>query len=190
MSQEFITINTTEPTAIKIKVEPYSLVEEENSILYEKIPSFNFDSGVDVKEVSDRLKETLKVHRAYGIAAPQCGLQYRIIVIGAEEEYMTMINPEIVSMSEECVVLEEGCLSFPFLGFNISRPKNIIVKFQDQTSKSHELTLSGLTARIVQHEMDHLDGITFHKKAKPLALKSGLKKREKRIKKFAKELVQ
>jgi peptide deformylase len=192
MNEEFITINTAETataTRVNIKYEPYPLVEEKDPILKQKVPEFDFESNINAKELVGRLTETLKVHRAYGIAAPQCGLPYRVFIIGAEDEYITMFNPEIVSFSEETSLLDEGCLSFPFMILNIIRPKTVTVSFQDDSGIDKQLTLSGISARIVQHELDHLNGITFDTVVKPLALKMGLKKREKQIKRFARELV-
>lgn len=190
MSEEFITINTNETaTRVVVKYEPYTLVEEKDPILKQKAVDFDFSSDIDPVELSNRLTETLKTHRAYGIAAPQCGLPHRVFVIGAEDEYITMFNPKITSVSEETVPLDEGCLSFPFMILKVVRPKSLTVNFQNEKGEEKVLTLSGLSARIVLHEYDHLNGITFDKVAKPLALKMGLKKREKQIKQFARQLV-
>lgn len=190
MSEEIITIDTNQTaTKVVVKYEPYKLVEEKNPILKKKVSEFDFNSGIDALELSNRLTETLKTHRAYGIAAPQCGLPHRVFVIGAENEYITMFNPEILNVSEETVPLDEGCLSFPFMILKVVRPKSLTVRFKNEKGEEKQLTLSGISARIVQHEYDHLNGITFDTVAKPLALKMGLKKREKQIKQFARELV-
>jgi peptide deformylase len=186
---EMITINTAQPTAIKVVYEPYELVGEDNSILKQKMEPFDFSSEIDPKEISNRLIQTLKNHRAYGLAANQCGLYYRVFVVGAENEYVTLFNPEITYLSEETVHLEEACLSFPFMFLNITRPKRIGVKYQDENGQYKEVQYDGLTARVVLHETDHLNGITFDEKAKPLALKNAKKSREKKIKQFARELV-
>lgn len=189
---ELITIDTgvAEPTATRVKLfEPYKLVEEHEKVLKTKCSEFDFSSRTDAKEISGRLTETLKLHRAYGIAAPQCGISDRVIVIGAEDEYIVMFNPVILYKSDETVHLEEGCLSFPFMTISITRPKTIRVKFQTVDGERKELTFDGISSRIVQHEIDHIDGITFNKVAKPLALKMALKKREKQIKQFARNIV-
>lgn len=190
MNEEFVTIDTGNPEITKIrKYEPYKLVSEEDECLYKKTEVFQFDGNFDPVELSERLIETIKLHRAYGLAAPQCGLNFRVFVMGAEDEYLTIFNPEILSSSEELLHMEEGCLSFPFLVLSISRPKEINVKYQDENGVYITKTFAGISARIFQHEMDHLNGITFNKVAKPLALKMSLKKREKQIKRFAKELL-
>lgn len=188
---EIITINTS-PSATKITVsrEKYELVPETHSILKKKVEKFDFNNPeVDPEELSGRLIETLKGERAYGLAAPQCGLPYRVFVAGYEDEYITMFNPELIYTSEEQLHIEEGCLSFPFLILSISRPKTIGVRYQDVKGKVIESQMDGLSARVVQHELDHLNGVTFDTIVKPLALKMGNKRRSKLTKKYARHLV-
>ena len=189
--QEFLTIDTGVSSGIKKikKCEPYKLVSEDEDILNKKTDFFNFDERVDAVEISDRLTETLKLHRAYGLAATQCGLDERVFVMGADDDYITAFNPEIVSSSSEKIHMDEGCLSFPFLVLAITRPKEINVRYQNQFGEYITKTFSGISARIFQHELDHLNGITFNKVVKPLALKMSNKKREKQIKMFARELL-
>jgi peptide deformylase len=186
---EMITINTSLPTAEKIVYERFELVAEDNPVLKQKTPKFDFSSGIDTKELTGRLIETLKVNRAFGLAAPQCGLPHRVLVMGAGDNYFAMYNPELVEVSEEKVHLEEGCLSFPFLFLSITRPKSLVVKFQNEVGDYVNLKLDGISARVVLHELDHLNGVTFDMVAKPLALKMAKRGREKKIKSFAKELV-
>lgn len=188
-TSEIITINTALPTAEKIVYERYELVGEDDPILKKKTEKFDFSSGIDTKQLTGRLIETLKINRAFGLAAPQCGLPYRVFVMGAGDNYFAMYNPEIIHTSEEKVHLEEGCLSFPFLFLSITRPKNLIVKFQNEVGEYVNLELDGISARVVLHELDHLNGITFDTIAKPLALKMAKRGREKKIKNFARELV-
>jgi peptide deformylase len=183
-----ITIDTDEvllDRAIKLEYEPYSLVPEDDPILKQEAALFRFDEDINAQELSIRLIETLRKHRAYGLAAPQCGIPYKVFVMGFGEEYITMFNPEIIYTSEKTVHLEEGCLSFPFMILSITRPKEIKVKFSNESGEIQEMFLDGISARVAQHEIDHLNGITFNTLAKPLALKSGLKKREKYVKRFA-----
>lgn len=184
---DIITFDTEVLTNTKV-YEPYDLVPETHSILKTKAQPFDFNIE-NAKEISERLKKTLLIHKALGVAAPQCGIPLRVFCMGAEGEYITLFNPEIIYRSEETSPLEEGCLSFPFLILNIVRPSTIKIRFQDEKEIWQDLTLSGLSGRIAQHEYDHLEGITFNKSAKPLALKMGLIKREKQTKKYARYLV-
>jgi peptide deformylase len=190
---ELITIDTEvaakTATKIKISYEPYKLVSEDDPILCEYIDEFVFDGTIDATELSGRLTETLKLHRAFGLAAPQCGLEHRVFVMGAEGDYITAFNPKVISSSTEILHMEEGCLSFPFLTLAVSRSKEIEVEYQNDLGERINRVFSGISARIFLHEMDHLNGITFNKVAKPLSLKMGLKRREKQMKQFARELV-
>lgn len=185
-----ITIDTGD-SATKIidhKYDRFELVDENDPVLRQVAEDFNF-SNEDADEISGRLVETLKLHRAYGIAAPQCGVSKRVFVMGLDKEFMTFFNPKIIRSSVETVHMEEGCLSYPFMDISITRPKDVTVSYQDMEGNCKEINLTGISARVAQHEIDHLNGITFNTVAKPLALKSSLKRREKRIKSFARELI-
>lgn len=184
-------IDTGNPTAIKItggKV--LNLVSETNSILKKPTTKVDFSSlNIDPVKLTEDLLLTAKEHKALGLAANQCGIPYSAIAVGDGETHFVMINPEILSVSEETVHLQEGCLSFPFLLLAITRPKDVEVKFQDFNGVEYTKNFSGLSARIIQHEIDHLNGITFDTVAKPFALKKSLLSREKNIKKYARDLI-
>lgn len=92
-----------------------------------------------------------------GLAAPQVGFSARIIVLEAEGEKRALANPEILE-SEGADAMEEGCLSLPGQGVNISRPTSIWIRALDIQNRQVELKLDGFPARIVQHEIDHLNG--------------------------------
>jgi peptide deformylase len=190
---ELITIDTGIPeqtaTKIKNKYEPYKLVAEDTSVLYDRTDEFKFDGEVNATELAGRLTETLKLHRGFGLSATQCGLPYRVFVMGAEDDYISVFNPTIVSSSDETLHMEEGCLTFPLLTLAIGRSKEITVKYQNELGENIERVFAGISARIFLHEYDHLNGITFNNVAKPLALKMGLKRREKQMKQFSRELV-
>lgn len=187
---DLITIETGQTaTRIKETYEPYELVSEDDSILKKQTFDVDFHSNINIKEIVGRLIETVRKTRAYGIAAPQVGLPHSIIVVGANDEYVPLINPKIIAVSEETLHMEEGCLSFPFLVLGVNRPATVTVEFHNEQGEKLNLTFSGISARIVQHEIDHLHGITFDTKTKPLALKRGKVKREKQMKRFARHLV-
>ena len=103
-----------------------------------------------------------------GLAAPQVGVNKRIIAISLmhtydDEEYRTiaMINPEIIEHSEEMCLDEEWCLSVPGEKWEVSRWKSVKVNFLDTKWIKYSLKLTELSARIIQHEIDHLDGVLF-----------------------------
>lgn len=111
-----------------------------------------------------------------GLAAPQVGAGVRVALARlnpASENgiLITMTNPEITHFSEEKLIAEEGCLSLPNVWANVPRAKKITVKFFDSRGREEILHLEGLNARIIQHEVDHLDGILIVDKA--VAVKGG-----------------
>jgi peptide deformylase len=102
--------------------------------------------------------------KGIGLAAPQIGLNKRIIVLDINSEIrnkIALINPEIVSSSDIGVPYEEGCLSLPGLNAEVIRPAGILVKGLSPNGDIVEYEASGLFARVLQHEIDHLDGILF-----------------------------
>ena len=107
------------------------------------------------------MTETMYADSGVGLAAPQVGVSKRIIVIDGEEGgLIVLINPVIVQ-SEGEVVEEEGCLSIPGIYSQVKRSSKVTVKALNENGDSIEITKEGLTARALQHEIDHLDGILF-----------------------------
>lgn len=105
--------------------------------------------------------DTMIKSHGIGLAANQVGVLKRIIVVSDKGNIKVFINPEITNFSEEKVPFEEGCLSLPETFLTITRSENIMVKYRDLKGKPRIEKYSGLTARIIQHELDHLDGITM-----------------------------
>jgi len=162
----------------------FKLVSEDHPILKEVLPEFNFDNPpVNPNEFASTLVETCKLHRGFGLSANQCGFKHRVFVMGAEENYVAFYNPKIVSYDGE-VHLAEGCLSFPFLGLHITRAAIIDVEYQDFNGIFRKTKFSGISARCFQHELDHMNGIVYTQIAKPMALQTGMKKRNKLMKKL------
>jgi peptide deformylase len=127
-------------------------------------------SGVDVEtvELIKNMFQTMRNANGIGLAANQVGANKSIIVcdLSVVEEYkklkpMVFINPEIVYISDEKIVMEEGCLSIPDIRCEIERPKEIMLKYKDTEMKENEIEASGLLARVIQHEFDHLNGVLF-----------------------------
>ncbi len=105
------------------------------------------------------MEETTASAKGAGIAAPQVGSGDSLCIALINSELIPLINPVITWMSEEKERAEEGCLSLPGIWLWIERSKDIIVEFTDRKNKKRELRLSGFDARVVQHEVDHLNGI-------------------------------
>ena len=122
----------------------------------------------DIRTFIDDMKETMLNAEGIGLAANQVGspLSITIIDISPVEGYesikpMVMINPKITHYSDEETDYEEGCLSLPNLRELVIRPEGIQVSFMDEHEKMHTMEADGLLARVMQHEIDHLNGIYF-----------------------------
>ena len=114
-----------------------------------------------VRNICISMIDTMNANNGVGLAGNQVGILKRIIVIKDDEDTKVMINPEIVEFSETVCDMNEGCLSIPDTFLDIKRPETVKVKYRDIKGKPHFETYSGLTSRIIQHEIDHLDGIVM-----------------------------
>jgi peptide deformylase len=96
-----------------------------------------------------------------GLAAPQLGISQRLLVyrVGPDAPLITLANPEIEWSSDDEEVFEEGCLSIPGIHLDIERPVHVRVRAQDEEGGERTVEASGLEARVIQHEIDHLDGV-------------------------------
>ena len=117
-----------------------------------------------LRTICASMVNTMLESNGIGIAANQVGILKRIIVVLINEKPTVMINPEILEYSEKVCDMEEGCLSIPDTFLTISRPEIVKVKFRDTKGKPHIENYGGLISRIIQHEIDHLDGITMETK--------------------------
>lgn len=127
------------------------------------------EPGYDgLKELVAKMFDTMYESEGVGLAAPQIGLNDRIVVIDADpvaESFpecagrkFTLINPEVEILDGDPATHAEGCLSLPGLSENVSRVEHIRLRWVDEDFRPHEEEISGFLARIVQHECDHLEG--------------------------------
>jgi peptide deformylase len=119
-----------------------------------------------IRALMDDMLETMYAAPGIGLAAPQVAVGKRVIVadIGRSEDDrqpVRMVNPEIVWVSDDDNTYEEGCLSVPEHYAAVVRPRAVRVRFRDETGAQQEIDADGLLATVLQHEMDHLDGILF-----------------------------
>ncbi len=137
-----------------------TIITAENPTLRKKAKKIHrFDSSM--QKLVDDMFETMHAANGAGLAAPQIDLSLRLFVAEYEERRIALLNPEIVKAEGE-VLGSEGCLSIPgFYGDNIRRADNIVVKGQDVHGKGVRMRVEGWFARIIQHEIDHLDGVLF-----------------------------
>lgn len=120
----------------------------------------------EVRDLIIQMKTIMENNNGVGLAAPQINVSLRIIVFELDNKFYAFINPEIIKSSKETSSIEEGCLSLPNIYGEVERPEKIILKAIDSDGKKIKLKAFGLLARIIQHEIDHLDGILFIDKAK------------------------
>jgi peptide deformylase len=112
------------------------------------------------------MEKTMLEKDGIGLAAPQVGKNIRLVVINTKEGPIAMFNPKFIKKSWTKETSEEGCLSVPDVFGQVSRHQKINLEFTDKTGRKISLEASGLMARVIQHEVDHLDGILFIDKAK------------------------
>jgi len=120
----------------------------------------------EVKKLVADMFETMYAAPGVGLAAIQVGVPKRVVTIDAtrgeeEKQPFAMINPEILWFSEEKAVLEEGCLSIPDYTDEVERPAKIKARFLDLEGRTIEAEAEGLFARVLQHEIDHINGVLF-----------------------------
>ncbi len=138
----------------------HKVITSENPILRQKAKKVHhFDPSI--AKLIDDMFETMGASHGVGLAAPQIALSIRVFVAEFEDHKVAMVNPEIIKAEGE-ELGTEGCLSIPgYVGDNIRRATNVVVKGQDARGKPIKVRADGWFARILQHEIDHLDGILF-----------------------------
>jgi len=143
------------------------LLKENDPLLTQQLEKFDFASDTDPVALEAEMIKIMKDNYGMGIAANQVGFDRRVI-----------INPEIIDSNGSCSD-EEGCLSFPGLFIKVERFDTITVKYLDRNNNSCTITLSGMDAKCVQHEIDHLDGICFITRVSKLKLDLARKRQRK-----------
>jgi peptide deformylase len=142
------------------------LVKYPDPILTTPCDPFDFDNPLgDPSELSVALIKLMNDYKAIGLAANQVGIPYRVFVMKGYPENFVCFNPKIINHSNETELLDEACLSFPGVNVKVKRSKEIRVRFQTPSGETATMNFSGLTARVFQHELDHLDGKLFFNRA-------------------------
>jgi len=135
-----------------------------------------------IRQLAREMLETMYSSNGIGLAAPQVAVNKQLIVIDCEPDKpenppLILINPQIIGYSPELCKAEEGCLSIPDVFLDVIRPQAIEVSYKDEQGKPRKLQANGLLARVIQHEMDHLNGVMFVDRVdNDLALNEELKK--------------
>ena len=159
----------------------HELVDKHHPILKTELEKFDFKNPpTDPIQLAHDLAETMLDKGGIGISANQIGLPYRAFAMMAEQ-IIVCFNPILLSTSDEQIVLEEGCLSYTNLFVKIKRPQNIRVRYTEPNGNVITEKFGGMTARIFQHELDHLDGVIYTNRANKIHLEQARKNVKKGI---------
>ncbi len=122
------------------------------------------DDGI--RELAHKMLQTMYSEDGIGLAAPQVGIHKQILVVDTDPEEsanqpLIMINPKIIRYSKDMACGQEGCLSIPNVFLDVIRPAAIQVSYKDENGRPQKVNADDLLARVIQHEMDHLNGVMF-----------------------------
>lgn len=149
----------------------YPIVAYGDPVLKKVAKDFDKNEDTDIKKLVEDMFETMAEANGVGLAGPQVGLNKRIFVIDSslmleEEDEETgirqaFINAEIIEEDGEDWTFEEGCLSIPGIRGEVERPEKVLIKYYDEDWNEYTKEFEGMTARVIQHEYDHIEGILF-----------------------------
>ena len=154
-------------TLTDLLMKPYRAIflGHQNDMLRQVIPEFEFNSpSTDPVKLSHLLINAMKDNNGIGLAANQLGINVRAFVMYSEPPIVAF-NPKITYYNDEEVVMDEGCLSYPGVTIKVKRPRFIRVRFQDPYGNIVVKKFDGMASRVFQHELDHLDGVEYFKRA-------------------------
>ncbi len=132
---------------------------EKTKILLAKTTPVSDPLSKEIQDLLPKMVTTMHRERGVGLAAPQIGVSWRLAVAEVDAQVYYLINPEITSRSQEIILSEEGCLSLPGEFFPIIRSETVTVRYLNEKGLPKKLRATGFLATVIQHEVDHLDGI-------------------------------
>lgn len=138
------------------------------------------ENSTYAKDLATALHQKMVECGVFGLSANQVGLDHRAFVVGTEEKRIMMFNPAIIGYTKEQVALEEACVSLPNFSLVLRRPDGIHITYQDEDGVFQSSYYTGVSARIIQHEYDHMLGRNFTHLASNFKMKHELKKFKKR----------
>jgi len=138
------------------KYELFSIVKLPAAILRKKTKKIT-KVGDDHRKILKEMVETMRKNNGIGLAAPQVGLDIRVAVVDTGEGLIKMINPSILK-KDGWDAMDEGCLSVPETSVRVRRSDRIMLEYTDEWGKRIKKSFGGLTAKAIQHEIDHLNG--------------------------------
>ena len=156
------------------------LIKHPDPVLKQKAENWDFENHVNAAAIEREMLEIMKSSNGIGLAGNQVGLLRRVFVMRlANGQEIGCFNPWIMLGDNNLVIGEEGCLSFPNLWLKVPRHNKITAAYLDNTGKQCIIELEGIDSRCFQHELDHLDGVTFTEHVSDLKLKIAQKKQRK-----------
>jgi len=156
------------------------LVKEPDPILKQKAEPWDFENHVNAAVIEREMLEIMKANNGIGLAGNQVGLLRRVFVMKLKDgREIGFFNPAILVGDNADIDAEEGCLSFPNLWLKVKRSDKITAMYLDNAGKQCIIELEGIDSRCYQHELDHLDGITFTEYVSNLKLSMARKKQRK-----------
>ena len=161
-----------------------TLIESTNPLL--KVKLSECSSDLDREKVESQLIDSMKHYQGIGLSANQVGIMERVFVMYSDVkkgEIISCFNPKIVTQSDNEIVIEEGCLSYPGLWLKVKRPDGIEVEYEDKNGELQSKAMFGLECRIFLHEYDHMEGTDFTKKVSKIKLNRAKKRQSKMLKK-------
>ena len=174
-------------TGLGIVEEPINrlpLYEGDYPLLYDEVPEYKGSlPNSNMTTLIKRLQLTRKLYGGIGLSANQCGVYERVFVIGTDDFQMACINPKVISVSDDFVKIDEGCLSYPGLYLKIARPESVVVEYTDENWKLQQTTLKVINSRCFVHELEHMNGKKFTDNVGPVALQVAKRKQNKIVKK-------
>jgi peptide deformylase len=156
------------------------LIHESDPILKQKAEPWDFKNHINAAVVEQEMLEIMKANKGIGLAANQVGLLRRVFVMRTTDGHeLGCFNPWVMLGDNDLEEAEEGCLSFPNLWLKVKRHNKITAAYLDNAGKQCIIELDGIDSRCFQHELDHLDGITFTEYVSDLKLQMARKKQRK-----------
>ena len=138
-----------------------TLIVAPNPILRQKAKPIPVPVSPTTHQLAQEMLLAMEHYHGIGLAAPQVGQSVRLIVIATPEQPTAYLNPEIKQHSWRKVNFEEGCLSLPGVYGDVRRPSRVLASYTTIAGEQKEEWLTGLIARVYQHEVDHLNGVLF-----------------------------
>ena len=172
-----------------IELEKFQLVYAPHQALEKKVDPFPEGSPEYRSKIARHMARIMEEYKGIGLAANQINLNHSVHVQMVQDEMVAMFNPQIHEISEDLVLMSEGCLSDPGLQLKVKRPDMIKASWEDANGERTYETLFGMDCRVFLHEFDHLQGIMFTDRVGKTKLQMARKKQAARMERAAQRIM-